>query len=176
MGNKRSVEKNNTMKAVRFLRLQIISAIIGTLLYLISPGLFRPVWGDEYVASVFLFGVFVFVGNAVGVVFSIYNERNGSSVFRNTVIPLGIYTIFTYYGDRKDAIVALIIILGLMSAFLVIECRQGNRDGEKTERSLLPDRSWVVIWVWNLVGLGLTALMLVFAYDGFVEWLKRLAE
>ena len=71
MGNKRNVEKNNTMKAVRFLRLQIVSAIIGTLLYLISPGLFRPVWGDEYVASVFLFGVFVFVGDAVGVVFSI---------------------------------------------------------------------------------------------------------
>ncbi len=174
MGNKRGLEKNNTMKAVRFLKLQIISAVIGTLLYLIIPGLFRPVWGKGYVASVLLFVVFVFVCDSVGVIFSIYNERNGISVFRNSVIPLGVYTVFTYYRDRQGAIVALIIILGLMSAFLVIECRRGNRDNEKTDRSLFPNGSRVAIWVWNLVGLGLVALMLVFAYDGVVEWLRRL--
>lgn len=175
MGDRRSLESNNTMKAVRFLNLQIIYAVIGTLVYLLCPGLYRPVWEGRNIVSAFLFGVFAFVGYMVGMIFSLYNERNGISILRNTVLPLGLYTSLTHYKDGKEAIVAFIIIWGILVFFLVSECRQGNQDVEKADDNLCLREIRVVTWIWNFVGLGLVALMLVFAYDGVMEWLSRLA-
>ena len=172
MGKKREQEKNNTMKAVRFLKVQIISAVIGTLVYSFCPGLYRPVWEEGTIASVFLFCLFVFVGYVVGIVFSIYNKRNAASVFRNTVIPLGVYTIITYYGDYKRAIVALIVTWGIISAFLVSECTLVRRNNEKEDCNLRLNKGCVGTWIWTVAGLALLALILVFAHDGIMEWLR----
>lgn len=142
------------------------------LFYLLCPGMFREIGGMGWIGSFLILLLFVAVGVLTGFCFTIRNRRSRAGVFRNTIFPFGLYTVISYYGEHKGAVLALGLILAVLILLYVVE------DTGKNERELeMPmDDVPLAVGVWTIVNLGLVALMGVVAYEGMFEWLQQVTK
>ena len=140
------------------------------LCYLLCPGMFRGIGELGRAVSVLILFTLVVIGETIGLCITLRNRRTRAGVFRNTVLPLGVYTVVSYYGEQKAAVLTLGLILTILILLFVAE--DAGRKGGGLEE-LMEDVP-LAVGVWTIVSLGLTALMGVFAYEGMFEWLREM--
>lgn len=145
----------------------------GLLFYMLCPSMFREIGklGQLLSFSILLF--MVLLGGIVGVGLTVRNQkdRSAAGVFRNTVFPLGMYTVLSYYGEQKCAVLAMTMIVTILTLLYMAEhMQQRKNEGLKTSMEEVS----TAMGVWTLVNLGLVALIGVFAYEGMFEWLREM--
>lgn len=163
------------MSRKKYVASHLLGSGIGLLFYMLCPGLFREIGKAGQLLSFSTLLFMVLLGGIVGVGFTVRNQkdRSAAGVFRNTVFPLGLYTVLSYYGEQKGAVLAMAVIITILTLLYMAEhMQQRKNEGLKTSMEEVP----TAVGVWTLVNLGLVALMGAFAYEGVFEWLRQLTR
>lgn len=168
------IEALNFIEKKSFIMRHVLLTCLFAVWYIEYSGLFQYVARLRMIGSAGLLVMLTLGIEALGILLTYNHYKNNFFVVINSIIPFGTYTIISHFETiiRETLLILIVVvILVFMFASYILE----ERPEHKKQYKMIRHYQWecAVVVSWGLLAGGLLAIMIGYAYDSWLDALRK---